>query len=159
MFTGYSSSKISKKISAKRDTELEKASTSSKEEKHNEKYIKDKNKKSKPQTLEQCLEEILFKKNKFQISNAFDENNSEEFLNYKNQYLKEVVLSDKINKKSMEEDHLYDSFKPELSSNNNLKYKIIVSNYDEEKEKNQEKRKSPDNDNSKKNKKNYIYKK
>ena len=59
----------------------------------------------------------------------------------------------------MEEDHLYDSFKPELSSNNNLKYKKIFSNYDEEKEKNQEKRKSPDNANSKKNKKNYIYKK
>ena len=143
-----------RKKSSKRESELEKASTSSKGKNHNETYLIDKKKESKNHTLNQCLEEILFKKNKFQLSNAYDEKNSEEFLNNKNHYLEEVILSDKIHKNGFEKAH-YDSLKSSPSSNNKVRYKIIITNYDEEKEKMEEKR-SVSSVNIKKNKKNKL---
>lgn len=85
-----------------------------------------------PLTINEYFEDILFTKHKFKFSNAYDEKNSNEFLDTKNHYLKEVILSDKI-----EEDKITKkaSFKSLPPSDNNMKYSIVVTNYDEEKEK------------------------
>lgn len=55
-------------------------------------------------------------KNKFKLSNKFDEKNSKKFLDKKNKYLEEIILSDII----------------EETNNTNMKYYIVISNYDEE---------------------------
>ena len=129
MLSSSSFAKIPKEMSSKIESNgLEKASTSSKEKKH----VEIKNSKH-HRTFQYCLQEILFKKNKFQLSNAYDEENSEEFLNHKNHFLKEVILSDKIDKKVSEVDSSHDSFKSVPSSDNKIRYQIIVTNYDEEK--------------------------
>ena len=77
------------------------------------------------------FEEILFKKNKFKFVNNFDEQNSEIFLSHIDHYLKEICLTDKIYKKNLNENHEFKS--DPFTSNNEKKYYIVVTNYDENK--------------------------
>ena len=75
-------------------------------------------------------------KAKFKLSNAFDEKNSKKFLNKKDKYLKEIILSDVIENENNNNSNLLGDIKEKLkypSHKNINKYFIIITDYDEEK--------------------------
>ena len=107
---------------------------SNKETRQNSKKSNNKLKTSKASI--ENFEKILFKKNKFKFSDNFDEKNSESFLSNINYYLQEICLDDKIHKRLEPKTN----FKcVSDTSNNKLKYHIVVTNYDENIKKNKKK--------------------
>jgi hypothetical protein len=75
-------------------------------------------------------------KAKFKLSNAFDEKNSKKFLNKKDKYLKEIILSDVIENENNNNSNLLGDIKEKLkypSHKNINNYFIIITDYDEEK--------------------------
>ena len=74
-------------------------------------------------------------KAKFKLSNAFDEKNSKKFLNKKDKYLKEMILSDVIENENNNNSNLLGDIKEKLkypSHKNINNYFIIITDYDEE---------------------------
>jgi len=73
---------------------------------------------------------------KFKLSNAFDEKNSKKFLNKKDKYMKEIILSDIIENENQNDSNLLGSIKEKVkfqSHKNINNYFIIITDYDEEK--------------------------
>ena len=84
-------------------------------------------------------------KNKFKLSNHFDERNSKKFLVKKDKCLERIILSDIIeneNEKEKQTD-LNKKKKRKFGTQKNMhQYFIVISNYDEEMEKKAQQRKS-----------------
>jgi hypothetical protein len=75
-------------------------------------------------------------KAKFKLSNAFDEKNSKKFLNKKDKYLKEIILSDVIENENNNNSNLLGDIKENIkfqSHKNINNYFIVITDYDEEK--------------------------
>ena len=75
-------------------------------------------------------------KAKFKLSNAFDEKNSKKFLNKKDKYLKEIILSDVIENENNNNSNLLGEIKENIkfqSHKNINNYFIVITDYDEEK--------------------------
>ena len=74
-------------------------------------------------------------KNKFKLSNNFDEKHSKKFLDKKNKCLERIKLSDIIENENSNKNNLDKNNKHEKAIQNKKsfnKYFIIISNYDEE---------------------------
>ena len=79
----------------------------------------------------------FLEKAKFKLSNDFDEKNSKKFLNKKDKYLKEMILSDVIENENNNNSNLLGSIKEKIkfpSHKNINNYFIIITDYDEEQE-------------------------
>ena len=77
----------------------------------------------------------FLEKAKFKLSNDFDEKNSKKFLNKKDKYLKEMILSDVIENENNNNSNLLGSIKEKIkfpSHKNINNYFIIITDYDEE---------------------------
>jgi hypothetical protein len=75
-------------------------------------------------------------KEKFKLSNAFDEKNSKKFLDKKDKYLKKIILSDIIENENNNNSNLLGDIKENIkfqSHKNINNYFIVITDYDEEK--------------------------
>ena len=91
----------------------------------NSKYKKD---------LSEKFAEFL-NKNKFKLSNNFDEKNAKKFLNKKDKCLERIIISDIIENENSKDNILDKNFKRRKTIANKKsfnKYFIVISNYDEE---------------------------
>ena len=82
-------------------------------------------------------------KNKFKLSNNFDERNSKKFLDKKDKCLERIILSDIIEEEKEKQTDLNMKKKKKFGTQKNMhQYFIVISNYDEEMEKKAQQRKS-----------------
>ena len=91
----------------------------------NSKYKKD---------LSEKFSEFL-NKNKFKLSNNFDEKNSKKFLNKKDKCLERIIISDIIEKENSKDNSSDKNLRRRKTIANKKsfnKYFIVISNYDEE---------------------------